>query len=1404
MKNLTKILFAVAALAVGFSCTTDTTEDLSPAVKGGGFELAISLEESRTQLGEKADGVYPLHWSVGDKVAVNGVTSAEAQISAANKAVATFVFDSELVRPYNLVYPAPAEGVTAVAEGCYPVTFPASQSYTAGTFASGTAPMYGYAAAPAEGEEAAPIAIHHLSGILCLSVKGDKTLTSMTVTAEGAIAGNFDVNCETGALTAHEDAANTITLSFGEGLALGAEATPIYVAVPAGEHGIYTITLFTNEAENNAMITRFNSDNHPVKAGTVKEFGEITFIANATAEPVSGELVIENEADLVRLANLSEVGLLGAVTSVRVAATLDMSKVEGWHGIDRFPAITFDGGSDKGYEIKGLTAPLFQTVNGAATIKNVKLTGVNMNSADHKHFGALACDIICETKDAKVVLNCSVAGNIIIENQNITLNSDDKDVASALCFGGLVGYIQGGTIEECTNYATVTVKQLASLGNTVTTLPAIGGVVGSAYAITLAEATDATAAEIASANVVNCYNRGVVKYEDNAEAFLYRSFVGGVIGYFGGNFVGNITNCDNFADVYMGATVSGSSGANYATCLGGIAGRIANGVVEGCDNSAEVTFNGRGITIAIGGAFGYASNSIQTNCHNTGKVEITKETRLLGIMAGGVAGGLYNPNDGAVGYSDNLTNNAPLKVLCSTDETNIKNGAYYYRIGGVVAFGRQKTTNCDNLENGDITLAGKWIHMSSEERSLNIGGVIGYKTKGAVDLCDNYGDINIDTDITINSTNTAVIAAQILNIGGVVSDSSYSLTNSDNYGNITFSGSFTGERVCFGGVLGNGISNNVHPGAGAVNSGNITITEDAEMILSKDIFLGGCAGITEAGAIDGMTNNGNITIKGKFYQWVTTTTNAETGEVTESKAGGNVRLGGVAGYFTSPHKNLVNNGKIEFTSTCFIEGSPQIGGVVGDIYSKTTTNVYDTYTNNGAIIFNANNKATLHLGGITSDPYCATMQNMTNNGAISLNGVFDGPIKIGGCFGFHDKELVTFLNCTNNAPISLVGEYNSATALYVGGVCCSIQGKGPHKVVTNTEKGDILIDLTKCVPNIAISGITNRFQDNSEDVVNHGDITIKGNYDGSAYIAGFCYTSNNYTRPRHGNTGNITIDAKLQGALVVGVMYSYGKYGKTFTDCYNTGDITVTENSEVGASVYIGGMIGYFDSSSATYSYTNCYNSGNISFKGKSGHSTEAISATAFNQEHVVCLGGLVAQSRNNSTKLMNITNGFKNSGKIEFTGNNVSGSVYIGGVAGDMLTSTASWTGDIVNTGEIVCTGTAKNLRYAGGIFGKTAVGVANGVVYCDMNAPGVINSGMVMGSERSSSSLATNCKVGGSIMTTALGEDSDGNSVEQHTKVDISAENFFNYIYGGDYTWPDTNYDGCTFLSVAPASVQ
>ena len=61
MRTLTKLFVSVAVLFAGFACTTDVTEDLGVQLNGRGQnEIVLSLEESRTELGEKVDGLYPL------------------------------------------------------------------------------------------------------------------------------------------------------------------------------------------------------------------------------------------------------------------------------------------------------------------------------------------------------------------------------------------------------------------------------------------------------------------------------------------------------------------------------------------------------------------------------------------------------------------------------------------------------------------------------------------------------------------------------------------------------------------------------------------------------------------------------------------------------------------------------------------------------------------------------------------------------------------------------------------------------------------------------------------------------------------------------------------------------------------------------------------------------------------------------------------------------------------------------------------------------------------------------------------------------------------------------------------------------------------------------------------------
>ena len=64
-------------------------------------------------------------------------------------------------------------------------------------------------------------------------------------------------------------------------------------------------------------------------------------------------------------------------------------------------------------------------------------------------------------------------------------------------------------------------------------------------------------------------------------------------------------------------------------------------------------------------------------------------------------------------------------------------------------------------------------------------------------------------------------------------------------------------------------------------------------------------------------------------------------------------------------------------------------------------------------------------------------------------------------------------------------------------------------------------------------------------------------------------------------------------------------------------------------------------------------------------------------------------------------------------------------------------------------------------------------------------------MGIPYAKATKATNCKVGGSICTSMIGQGEDA----QPRKIELSATNYFNYIYSSaDWTGVE-DYDGCTF---------
>ena len=102
MRKLTKFFIAVVLLAA-YSCATDTTEDLGVKHGQGLTEITVSIEESRMQLGAENNGLYPLYWSEGDQISVNGLPSNVLTKEEAGKASATLPIQQQLRIRFSLL-----------------------------------------------------------------------------------------------------------------------------------------------------------------------------------------------------------------------------------------------------------------------------------------------------------------------------------------------------------------------------------------------------------------------------------------------------------------------------------------------------------------------------------------------------------------------------------------------------------------------------------------------------------------------------------------------------------------------------------------------------------------------------------------------------------------------------------------------------------------------------------------------------------------------------------------------------------------------------------------------------------------------------------------------------------------------------------------------------------------------------------------------------------------------------------------------------------------------------------------------------------------------------------------------------------------------------------------------------
>lgn len=264
--KLTTITLCVITL---FGCQVDDTS-LENQLRDKSETFVISTPATpRTHLGEKVEGIYPVYWSEGDCIAVNGIKSQEAQIDDENKSVASFSVNGSYVSPYCITYPY----CTTTTADAPKVVFQTEQSYVENSFAAESAPMYGYATSSNN-----TIQLKHLAGVLRFPITtklGNIVLERVVITSETAkIAGEFSIDCENGTLLPSSSTSNTITYTLPANYVLSADKESVfYITLPAVSSGACSVEFIESSGEK--MVAKIKNQN--IKSGVVYEFSTLEY-----------------------------------------------------------------------------------------------------------------------------------------------------------------------------------------------------------------------------------------------------------------------------------------------------------------------------------------------------------------------------------------------------------------------------------------------------------------------------------------------------------------------------------------------------------------------------------------------------------------------------------------------------------------------------------------------------------------------------------------------------------------------------------------------------------------------------------------------------------------------------------------------------------------------------------------------------------------------------------------------------------------------------------------------------------------------------------------------------------------------------------------------------------------------
>ena len=582
-KQMKKYMY-IAAFAAAILATACSKDAQTPESAPAGTVFTATL----TPLSKASidPGKVMVLWNPGDRICVNGAVS-NALTETASSAV--FSFEATLAAPYRAIYPA------ELYKDASNITLP-------GEYGADGLNL----ALAAFSDKGSNLRFSALTALLQVSVKaGDAPHTLKEIVVEGLgkeqLSGDFAINYSGKSLNGKSTAAADRQVKINVNKTLSAEATVIYIPIPAGEYPSgYQVDFIDSEDK----IMRQTVSARTLKAGELRVMPELAFNPNYNPTPVTVLGGIPDVAELKAFAAAVNDGeslerWLNKDGEVELLADIDLSG-ETWTPIG-------NGSVTKDHAITGAAfTGVFDGKNH--TVDNFTVTV--SASASNVAGGLFGC-----------VSNATIK-NLTIGDKAVIKTSSNSGFVT---LGAVVGFAGESTLSNLDSYA-----KLINDGGKNDVRMVIGGTVGSMFS----NNASCTATDLkghASFDVVNNVNA-----KNGGTGFI----VGGVVGWTDGVDYANaptlVKGCVNYSSFSVQATRTGgvigtmNTGSHAEDCInygnisctdvkasnsrpaGIVSAMGTKTTIKGCINYGDIAF-----TVAGDDPHGYAAGVVgQTNDGN--------------------------------------------------------------------------------------------------------------------------------------------------------------------------------------------------------------------------------------------------------------------------------------------------------------------------------------------------------------------------------------------------------------------------------------------------------------------------------------------------------------------------------------------------------------------------------------------------------------------------------------------------------------------------------------------------------------------------------------------------------------------------------------------------------------------